>query len=196
MDYVAENVDCVMKSFSGIILTNRRILMKHLRDKFEYDHEEGCLRWKALDDNYLYFSADGTMKPAISKMSRVKPGSIAGKRGFGDYRIKQSGASHPKSCALRMIWQHVTGEIMMGKIRTMDPRDTKFCIENLYVVPFEQRSVHRDRAKNSTVVSYCFERKRYTIVSVDGHYNKTVLSYHDSIDDALKALNEPEVSFL
>jgi len=167
--------------------------MKHLQDRFTYDHEEGCLRWKALDDNYLYFSADGTMKPAISKMSRAKPGSVAGRIRTGEYRIKQQG---DHACGLRMIWQHVTGEFIMGKIRTMNPRDTKFCIDNLYVVPFDQSCVHKDRAKNSTVVSYCFERKQYTVVSVDGYYNKTVLSYHDSIDDALKALNEPEVSFL
>ena len=159
--------------------------MKHLRDRFTYDHEEGCLRWQEY-----------TEKNNISSMSRAKPGSIAGKMGLGDYKITRQGDSHSKSCALRMIWQHVTGEFIMGKIRTMNPRDTSFSIDNLYVVPFDQPRVHRDRAKNSTVVSYCFEHKQYTIVSVDGYYNKTVLSYHDSIDNALKALNEPEVSFL
>lgn len=129
-------------------------------------------------------------------MSRVKPGDVAGKIGLGEYKITRQGDSHSKSCGLRMIWQHVTGELTMCKIRTMNPRDTRFSIDNLYVVPFDQSRVHRDRAKNSTVVSYCFEHKQYTLVAVDHSYNKTVIGYYDSIDDALKALSEPEVSFL
>jgi len=85
---------------------------------------------------------------------------------------------------------------MMGKIRTMDPRDTRFRIDNLYVVPFDQARVHKDRAKSSTVVSYSFEHEQYTVVSVDLYYNKTVLSYHGDMNSALTALREPEVSFL
>lgn len=167
--------------------------MKHLQERFTYDHEEGCLRWQALSDDYMYFNSDGKLVNAISKMSRAKPGSVAGRMGLGEYKIKQYGEKH---CGLRMVWQHVTGELIMGKIRTMNPRDTRFCIDNLYIVPFDQPRVHRDRAKNSTVVSYSFEHKQYTLVAVDHSYNKTVIGYHDDIDNALKALNEPEVSFL
>lgn len=159
--------------------------MEHLRDRFTYDHDEGCLRWQEY-----------TEKNNISSMSRVKPGDVAGKIGLGEYKITRQGDSHSKSCGLRMIWQHVTGELTMCKIRTMNPRDTKFCIDNLYIVPSDQPRVHRDRAKNSTVVSYCFEHKQYTLVAVDHSYNKTVIGYYDNIDSALKALNEPEVSFL
>lgn len=167
--------------------------MDYLRETFKYDHEEGCLRWKELNDEYVYIKQDGSVETSISPMSRVKPGSVAGKRGIGDYKIKHRRENH---CGLRMIWQHVTGELVMGKIRTMNPRDMVFRIDNLYLVPFDQSRVHKDRAKNSTVVSYCFERKQYTVVDVDHSYNKQVLSYHDVIDDAMKALNKPEVSFL
>lgn len=100
------------------------------------------------------------------------------------------------SCGLRTVWQHVTGELVMGKIRTMNPRDTLFRIDNLYLVPFGQERVHKDRARNSVVVSYSYEREQYAVVDVDHSYNKQILSYHVDIDDAIKASNKPEVSFL
>ena len=167
--------------------------MNHLQERFTYDHEEGCLRWQALNDEFVYIKPNGKPETIISKMSRAKPGSVAGKRGLGEYKIKQRGDKH---CGLRMIWQHVTGELIMGKIRTMNPRDTRFSIYNLYVVPFDQSRVHRDRAKNSTVVSYCFEHKQFTTVAVDHDYNKTIMGYYEDIEDAFKALVKPEVSFL
>lgn len=167
--------------------------MKHLQERFTYDHEEGCLRWKELSDDYVYFNSEGKKQSAISKMSRAKPGSVAGTRGLGEYKINRDRDSY---CGLRSIWQHVTGELIMGKIRTMNPRDTNFCIENLYVVPFDQPRVHRDRAKNSIVVSYCYEHKQFTTVAVDHDYNKTVIGYYEDIEDAFKALVKPEVSFL
>ena len=170
--------------------------MNYLRERFTYDHEEGCLRWQELNDNYVYIRPDGTVENNVSTMSRVKPGTVAGKMGIGEYRIKRRGQSNDKSCGLRMIWQHVTGELIMGRIRTMNPRDMKFSIDNLYVVPNGQLRVHKDRAKNRVVVSYCFERKQYTTVAVNHDYNKQILSYHNNMNDAIEASNKPEVSFL
>mgnify|MGYP003639786205 CR=1 FL=1 len=167
--------------------------MKHLHESFDYNHEEGCLRWKALNDEFVYIKHNGKVETTISPMSRMKPGAIAGSMSLGSYSINQHRESH---CGLRMIWQYVTGELVMGKIRTMNPRDTRFSIDNLYVVPFDQSRVHRDRAKNSTVVSYCFEHKQFTTVAVDHDYNKTIIGYYGSIEDAFKALVKPEVSFL
>lgn len=167
--------------------------MEHLHNRFDYDHEVGCLRWKALDENYVVVKPNGKVETNISPKSRVKAGSIAGRMGLGDYKVKQYGE---KMCGLRMIWQHVTGEVIMGRIRTMHPRDTRFCIDNLYVVPFDQPRVHKDRARNSTVVSYCNEQSKFTVVQVDDNYNKTILSYHDDIETAFNALKEPIVSFL
>lgn len=167
--------------------------MNYLRESFVYDHMNGCLRWKPSSDEYVTIREDGSVETAVSPKSRVKPGDVAGTVGFGKYNITYQ---RNLSCGLRMVWQHVTGELVMGKIRTMDPRCTNFRIDNLYLVPFDQSRVHRDRAKNRTVVSYCFERKQYTVVDVDHSYNKQMLSYHDAIDDAMKALNKPEVSFL
>ena len=166
--------------------------MKYLREAFAYNHEEGCLVWKPLNDNVVHIR-NGKIQSNVSPMSRVKPGSVAGKQGFGDYKIKQDGVV---KCGLRMIWQHVTGEFTMSKIRTMNPRDTRFCIDNLYLVPSDQTRVHKDRAKNSTVVSWSFEHNKFTVVDVDNYYNKTILSYHQNIEDALEALNKPVVSFL
>ena len=166
--------------------------MDYLRESFDYDHKEGCLRWKALDEDYVYI-VNGKVETVISSKSRMKPGSVAGSKGFGEYKI-----THQRDllCGLRMIWQHVTGDLILSRIRTIDPRETRFSIDNLYVVPNGQVRVHRDRAKNSTVVSYSYERQQFAVVSVDGDYNKTILSYHDNIDDATEASKNPEVSFL
>jgi len=54
--------------------------MDYLRERFTYDNDEGCLRWRAYNDDNN-----------ISPMSRVKPGDIAGKRGLGEYKITRQG---------------------------------------------------------------------------------------------------------
>lgn len=170
--------------------------MNYLRERFTYDHEKGCLRWQALNDQYVHINSEGKVERNISPKSRAKPGSVAGRIGFGEYRIKRRGETNDQSCGLRMIWQHVTGDLILSRIRTIDPRETRFSIDNLYVVPNGHLRVHRDRAKNSVVVSYSYERQQFSVVSVDGDYNKTIMSYHDTIEDAMEASKNPEVSFL
>ena len=164
--------------------------MNYLHNRFTYDHEAGCLRWRGVDDEPVFTDDKGLALFPMSALSRVKKGSVAGTIGFGDYTIKMGG---DKKCGMRLIWQFVTNEIVMGKVRTIRPRATSFNIDDLYLV-FGR--VDARRAQYQTVVSFSYERKQFTVVEVDGDYNKMILSYHDDMNSAIQALTNPIVSFL
>ena len=166
-------------------------VLNYIDEFFEYDHYEGKLRWTAHRQ---------TWDKLPSSMKRgAQQGNIAGncRKGY-DYELKLGGKLHR---ALPIIWEHQTSD-SHSRIMTIKPGETRFSIDNICLTPTRNKRgnkcmrVPRDRAKGLNVVSWSYERKKFTVVKVDNDYNKIVLSYHDIIEDAIDALNNPEVSFL
>lgn len=160
-------------------------VLNYLTEFFDYDHFEGRLRW----------TGDKTQIDRLPLQMRrqVLPGAIAGttcRPGY-DYEIKVDGRLRN---ALRLIWEHQTG--ICRSVMTIQPGEDRFRIDNLCLLPYGKRRAPKQRGKGLQVVSWSYERKQFTVVSVDDYYNKTVLSYHDIVDDAIDASRKPIVSFL
>jgi hypothetical protein len=77
---------------------------------------------------------------------------------------------------------------------TIKPGETRFSIDNLCIRPGQKTP--KERAKGLTVVSWSYDCKLFTVVDVSTDYKKTILSYHDKIDDAIEASRKPVVSFI
>lgn len=151
----------------------------------EYDHVAGRLRWREKC----------AVRPFLPReMVRVmRRGRVAGQFCARDGYILSSGGSRRK--ALPFVWEQATGK-KHPCVMTIEPGETAFQVDKLCIIPMGRALPPVDRAAGYTVVSYSWEWKRYTVVRVDGDYNKEVLSYHDDIDAALSAVKSDEVSFL
>lgn len=160
-------------------------VLNYIREFFDYDHEYGRLRWTC--DRRMWERLPASMK------RKAQQGRIAGgcRKGY-DYEIKVDGVLRN---ALTMIWEHQTSN-SRRRIMTIKPGETRFSIDNICLIPKRKQRAPKYRAKGLTVVSWSHERKQYTTVNVDIDYNKHILSYHDNIDSAIKAIDNPEVSFL
>lgn len=162
------------------------MVLNYISEFFDYDHELGRLRWTRDD-------AVWDRLPAAMKRNCPK-GAVAGttcRPGY-DYEIKVDGILRN---ALSLIWEHQTGN-SIRRVMTIEPNETRFSIDNLCLIPGDGRRALRYRAKKRKVVSWSHERKQFTVVQVDVYYCKTILSYHDDIDDAIAASKQPVVSFL
>ena len=166
-------------------------VMNYITEFFEYDHYKGRLRW--TDHKKTWDKLPSSMKRG------AKMGGVAGncRKGY-DYELKFGGQLYR---ALPIIWEHVTCDCRK-RIMTIKPGETRFSIDNMCLTPTRNKRGSRisrapkNRAKGLNVVSWSYERKKFTVVKVEDDYNKIVLSYHDMIEDAIEALNKPEVSFL
>lgn len=166
-------------------------VLNYLTEFFDYDHALGKLRW--TDDRNQWDKLPSSMKRGAQQ------GQVAGncRKGY-DYELKLGGELHR---ALPVIWEHQTSNCNR-RIMTIKPCETRFSIDNICLTPTRNKRGSRcmrapkSRAKGLNVVSWSYEHKKFTVVKVDDQYNKTVLSYHGNVDDALDALNDPEVSFL
>ena len=160
-------------------------VMNYVTEFFDYDHVEGRLRW--THDRRMWEQLPSSMKRGAQQ------GNVAGncRKGY-DYEIKIGGY---RRNALPMVWEHQTSDCSR-RVMTIKPGEDKFCIDNLCRIPKSKRRAPKFRAKGLNVVSWSYENKKFTVVAVDSDYNKQVLSYHDDIDSALEALDNPVVSFL
>ncbi|QZI92159.1 hypothetical protein PODOV073v1_p0034 [Vibrio phage PS25B.1] len=160
-------------------------VVNYLTEFFDYDHGAGRLVWTRNKD--MFYRLPGAVK------RRAKMGAVAGtttRQGY-DYEIKIDNSLRR---ALPLLWEHQTGTCK--RVMTIKPGETRFSIDNICLLPYGSQRSNKYRAKGLTVVSFSYERRLFTVVAVDNDYNKTVLSYHDNIDDAIDASKNPKVSFL
>lgn len=162
-------------------------VLNYLAEFFDYDHFNGRLLWTSD------ISQIDRLPPQMKR--QIVAGHSAGttcREGY-DYEIKIAGRLRN---ALPLIWEHQTG-VVRRTVMTIRPDEDRFSIDNLCLLPYGKMRAPKTRAKNKRVVSWSYERKQFTVVDVDGDYNKSIVSYHDDMQDAIDASKiTKEVSFL
>lgn len=159
-------------------------VMQHLHKFIEYDHEIGRLKW--INDYASYNLLPASMKRKV-RMGQVIKSTRPGRQ----YEVTIGGRLRD---ALPIVWEYCTG--VKRRVMTIEPDETVFRIDNLCLLPQGNSRAPKDRAKRKRVVSWSYARKQFTVVDVDVDYNRDILSYHDDIDDAIKASRKQTVSFL
>lgn len=150
----------------------------------DYDDDAGVLRWTNQMDRFKLLP--------VSLRRRVSPGDVIDSTRPGHhYQVKINGRLRN---ALPLIWQLCTGH--KRRVMTMLPHESCFKVSNLCLIPSDRLKAPKTRAKGRHVVSWCYERKQYTVVKVGDDYSKAVLSYHDDVDDAIKSTVTPVLSFM
>lgn len=159
-------------------------LIHYLTHFIEYDDEIGRLRW--VSDMRLFKLMPVTLRRAVN------PGDVIDSTRPGhQYQVTIGGRLRS---ALPLIWQLCTGE--KRRVMTMTPHESCFKVSNLCLIPSDRLKAPKTRAKGRHVVSWCHDRKQYTVVKVDDDYNRTVLSYHDDVNQAIRSTSKPVVSFM